>query len=230
MHEPAQGATEMVIVVTGGDPVDPAHLPPVPPGTKVVAADSGVDQAQALGLQIDIAIGDFDSVAPQALETARAAGAVIDEHPVAKDATDLELALDAALSFEPACVHVIGGHGGRLDHLLANALLLARPELASTTVTAQMGEARVSVGRSSVTVHGRPGELVTLLPIGGVARRVETEGLLYPLDGEDLVPGSTRGVSNELITDLATIALDGGVLLVIQPGQLGTHHQQETSP
>jgi thiamine pyrophosphokinase len=70
------------------------------------------------------------------------------------------------------------------------------------------------------------GDLVTLLPVHGPARRVTTTGLLYPLNGEDLNPGSTRGVSNELVDDQATVALDAGVLLAIQPGQLGTHHQE----
>jgi thiamine pyrophosphokinase len=230
VHKPAQGAREMVVVVTGGDPVDPAHLPPLPPGTRVVAADSGVEQAQALGLEIDVAIGDFDSVAPHALDAARDAGAAIDEHPAVKDATDLELALDRAIGLrDPAAthVHVLGGHGGRLDHLLANVLLLARDAYAGVTLTAQMGLGRVTVIRTSSVLAGPVGDLVTLLPVGGPARAVTTTGLLYPLTGEDLEPGSTRGVSNELVDDTARIDIAGGVLLAIQPGQLGTHHQQE---
>jgi thiamine pyrophosphokinase len=135
----AQGASDMVVVITGGDPVERAHLPDLPPGTRVVAADSGVEQAQALGLAIDLAVGDFDSVAPGALDVAAAAGATVERHPEAKDATDLELALDAARAFGSARIHVLGGHGGRFDHLLANALVLARPAYADVTITAQMG-------------------------------------------------------------------------------------------
>jgi thiamine pyrophosphokinase len=222
----AQGASDMVVVITGGDPVERAHLPDLPPGTRVVAADSGVEQAQALGLAIDLAVGDFDSVAPGALDVAAAAGATVERHPEAKDATDLELALDAARAFGSARIHVLGGHGGRFDHLLANALVLARPAYADVTITAQMGPARVAVVRAIATLRGPVGDLVTLLPVHGPARRVTTTGLLYPLNGEDLNPGSTRGVSNELVDDQATVALDAGVLLAIQPGQLGTHHQE----
>ena len=229
MHKAAQGATEVVIVVTGGEPVARGHLPPIDAGTLVVAADSGLDQARSLGLRVDVAVGDFDSASPEAVAAAEAAGATIHRHPAAKDATDLELALDVAIAFAPDRIHVLGGHGGRLDHLLANAVLLARPELDSAVVTARMGEARLSVVRTAATLHGPIGDLVTLLPIGGPARGVTTEGLLYPLDGEDLEPGTTRGVSNELVADPATVALAGGVLLAIQPGQLGTHHQQESN-
>jgi len=222
----APSASDMVVVITGGDPVERAHLPELPPGTRVIAADSGIEQAQALDLPIDLAVGDFDSVTPEALAAAREAGASIVQHPAAKDATDLELALDAALAMGARLVHVLGGHGGRLDHLLANALLLARPAYAGVAVTAQMGAARVAVVRTRATLRGPVGDLVTVLPVHGSAHGVTTQGLLYPLRGEDLHEGSTRGVSNELIDDPATVALTAGVLVAIQPGQLGTHHQE----
>ncbi|MET0903755.1 MAG: hypothetical protein ABWZ52_10990, partial [Acidimicrobiales bacterium] len=64
---------------------------------------------------------------------------------------------------------------------------------------------------------------VTLLPVHGPARAVTTTGLLYPLDAEDLHAGSTRGVSNELVHDPATVALTEGVLVAIQPGHRGAH-------
>jgi len=220
----APGASEMVIVVTGGDPVDPAHLPALSAGARVIAADSGVDRAMALGLRVDLAIGDFDSVDPASLRWAAGQGAAIERHPAAKDATDLELALDAAVREQPARIVVIGGHGGRLDHLLANALLLAAPAFAGVALVAQMGPARVTVVRDHVDLAGPVGDLVSLLAVHGGARGVRTGGLLYPLDDEDLLPGATRGVSNELTAGAATVSIRGGVLVAVQPGQVGTHH------
>ena len=222
----APGASEMVVVVTGGDPVDPSHLPELPPGTVVVAADSGIDHAQALGLVVDVAIGDFDSVSPGGLARATEAGAAIERHPVAKDATDLELALDAAFALGPRRIHVLGGHGGRLDHLLANVLLLAAPVYATVALTAQMGAARVTVVRGVAELHGPLGDVVSLVAAHGAARGVTTTGLLFPLAHEDLQPGSTRGISNELVDVSATVTVDDGVLLAVQPGQLGPHHQE----
>lgn len=226
----AQGASDMVLVVTGGDPVDPAHVPVGVPGMQVVAADSGIEHALALGLRVDVAVGDFDSVDPAALEAVREAGAVADAHPAAKDATDLELAMAVAVGLGARHVHVLGGHGGRLDHLLANALLLAAPAFADVRTTAQMGPARVAVVRSEseATLEGPVGDLVTLLPVRGPAVGVTTSGLLYPLAGEDLAPGTTRGVSNELVAAIATVALSAGVLLAVQPGELGAHHREVT--
>jgi thiamine pyrophosphokinase len=221
---------QTVVVVTGGDPLAPAQLPELPRGATVVAADSGVDQAQALGLAVDLAVGDFDSVSAAGLEQATARGAEVFRHPAAKDHTDLELALESALALGPARIVVLGGHGGRLDHLLANALLLATDRLAGVDVVAQMGPARVTVVRSdrSAALVGPVGDLVTLLPAHGPARGVRTEGLLYALADEDLLPGTTRGVSNELVAAPAAVSLREGVLLAVQPGLAGTHHLRST--
>lgn len=214
----APGASDSTwIVVTGGDPIDRAALAGIPAGTPVIAADSGVDHALALGLRVDVAIGDFDSVSAVGLDDAAAAGAVVERHPVAKDATDLELALDAALERGARRVHVLGGHGGRLDHLLANALLLASPRYESLELTAQMGTASVTVVRSEASLTGAVGDTLSLLAVHGPALGVTTAGLRYPLHDEDLHAGSTRGVSNELVTPSATVRLRGGTLLVVQP-------------
>jgi thiamine pyrophosphokinase len=68
-------------------------------------------------------------------------------------------------------------------------------------------------------LHGAPGDLVSLVPVHGPATGVTTEGLRYPLRGEDLVPGSTRGVSNVLLGTEAVVRLETGVLLAVQPGK-----------
>jgi thiamine pyrophosphokinase len=220
----ANESSTTVVVVTGGDPLDGVDLPALPDDAIVVAADSGVDRAEALGLRVDVAVGDFDSVTRGGLDRAERLGAKVERHPEAKDATDLELALDVARSLGPRRVVVLGGHGGRLDHLLANALLLAQPALVDVDVVAQMGAARVTVVRRRAELHGRAGDLVTLLPLHGPAEGVVTDGLLYPLRDEDLLPGSTRGVSNELVAATAVVTVRAGTLLAVQPGLAGTHH------
>lgn len=221
----AARSTRTIVVVTGGDALAPEQLPALPHDALVVAADSGVDRAQALGLRVDVAVGDFDSVSAGGLEQATAAGAAVDRHPTAKDATDLELALATALAHEPRRIVVLGGHGGRLDHLLGNALALAHPSLAGVEVVAQMGAALVTVVRPGppASLEGPVGGLVTLLPVHGPALGVRTDGLRYPLLDEDLAAGSTRGVSNELVAPPATVSLREGVLLAVQPGAAGLH-------
>jgi thiamine pyrophosphokinase len=187
-------------------------------GALVVAADSGLARAAELGLDVDVVVGDFDSVDPAALDAAMASGVSVERHPVEKDATDLELAMAAAVRRGATRVVVVDAGGGRLDLSLANLLLLASPDYAGVAVEAVVGQARVHVVRDRLVLHGRPGERLSLLPVNGPAVRVATDGLRYPLLREDLPPGTTRGCSNELVADTAVVSLEEGVLLCVLPG------------
>jgi thiamine pyrophosphokinase len=209
---------ETVVVVAGGDPPRRDAALAVPAGAPVIAADGGLEHAVALGLHVATVVGDFDSVHADALSRATAAGTLAVRHPEAKDATDLELALDAALELRPARVLVVSGDGGRLDHLLATLLLLASPRYADVQVDAEVGAASVHVVRRERILRGRPGALVSLLPLHGAAEGVRTEGLEYPLAGERLEPGSSRGVSNVFVGESARVTVEQGVLAAVLPG------------
>ncbi len=215
----SEGSDRTAIVFTGGDSPDPAVREVLPADAYVIAADSGLDHANHLGIAVHQVVGDFDSVTPDALAAAERAGARIDRHPTAKDATDLELALDAARAVAKRIV-VVGGDGGRLDHLLGTALLLGSAAYADRTILAYLGPATVHVIRSATTLTGVPGELVTLLAMHGPAHGVRTSGLLYPLRAETLHPGSSRGVSNEFTHRTAEVTVSAGVLLAVQPSHL----------
>jgi thiamine pyrophosphokinase len=207
-----------VAVVCGGDEPAGELLAGLPDDTWVIAADGGIAHAFALGLPVHEAVGDFDSASTADVARARAGGARIETHPVAKDATDLELALTAALAHMPDRIVVLGGHGGRFDHWLANALLLGAPAFAGPRIEARMGGATITVVRGVVKLVGSPGELVSLLPVNGPALGVTTAGLLYPLVGEDLPTGTSRGVSNVFVDSSAGVSVETGVVLAVQPG------------
>ena len=211
---------ETIVVVAGGHPFQ-ARLPELPEASFVIAADGGVDRALALDLHVDVAIGDFDSVTPAGLAAVEAAGARIERHPAAKDATDLELALDAALALGPSRILLIGSSGGRLDHLLGSLLLLGDERYAGVTVDARLGAARAHVIRGTRTLAGAPGELLSLLPLHAAAEGVTTEGLEYPLRDETLPPGTSRGTSNVFAAPEARITVTRGCLLAVRPAPEG---------
>jgi thiamine pyrophosphokinase len=206
------------IVVIAAGAVEPGVRSRLPAGAIVVAADGGVDSALALGLDVATAVGDFDSVTPAGLARVEADGARIERHPAEKDATDLELALDAAVRLGAARVVVVGDGGGRLDHLLAGLLLLGRERYAALELDAFLGRAIAHIVRRDRTFAGEPGELISLLPLHGPATGVVTEGLVYPLRSETLEPGSSRGVSNVFAGTEARVTVAQGVLAVLRPG------------
>jgi thiamine pyrophosphokinase len=218
--EGGKGVTRAAIVLAGGDAADPGLRSRLPDDAVVIAADSGLHQAEPLGLHVHYVVGDLDSADASAVERARAAGAIIDRHPAEKDATDLELAFDVASDRGAQAITVVGGAGGRLDHFLANIAVLASERFAHLEVDAYVGAAYVAVlqgGRPPHPIAGPPGSLVTLLPTGGDACGITTSGLQYPLRGATLRPGTSRGVSNVLVDACASVGLERGTLLMIQP-------------
>jgi thiamine pyrophosphokinase len=227
-------AQDTVIVVSGGIASGELSGVIVPAARHVIAADSGAATAFELGLTVDELIGDLDSASAEQQRRVVDSGGRIDRHPEAKDATDLELALAAAVTQEPPPrrIVVLGGAGGRLDHLLAGVLLLASQNWAGadstrTHVEAWLGRAKVTVIRGRAVLEAKtPGELVSLMAVGGMARGVTASGLLYELRGADLEPGISLGVSNEFVQVRATISVSDGVILAVQPGEMGTHYLQ----
>lgn len=213
-----------VVVMAGGEAPEPGALAGLPPDAVCVAADSGYDHAIALGLAVVALVGDLDSVSPAGLARAEAAaargGLAIERHPADKDQTDLELALHRAVALAPERIVVAGIGGGRVDHLLGNLAVLADPRWARAALDGLIDGAWIRVVHAdrARTLTGQEGELVSLLPVNGDAEEVTTTGLRWPLRGETLRAGSSRGVSNLFAAPRATVALTGGALFAIQPG------------
>ena len=212
------------LIFAGGEPVHPRWHSEIQDrarlGALVIAADSGIEHAHSLNLVASLLIGDLDSATTEAIERARSEGTVIDEHSADKDETDLALALRAARTARVTHATVLGVGGGRTDHLFANALLLAQDTYADLIIDARFGPDLLTVVRARTTLTGAPGDLVTLLAVGGTARGVTTSGLRWQLNSEQLEPGSSRGVSNEMIAAEAVIQIESGVLLTIQPAPI----------
>lgn len=205
--------TRTVVVVAGGDPILEDVIGDLPEGAFVVAADSGLDHALAIGLEVDLIIGDLDSVAASSLAASR--GIPIEQYPAHKDHTDLELALDAAVRLAADRVIVIGGYGGRVDHFLANTAAIASPQLSTCEVEWLCGSSHIFVVRHSTQLHGTKGDIVSLIPVGGPVLGVKTSGLQWDLDDETLDPYSARGVSNAFTRPFAHVEIQQGTLLAI---------------
>jgi thiamine pyrophosphokinase len=211
-------AGRQVVVLCGGEPPSARARELVVVDSVVLAADSGLHHGPALDLDADRVIGDFDSAEPARVARAEERGAVLERHPAAKDATDLELALDRAVRLGRDIV-VLGGGGGRLDHLLANVSLLAAPRLRGRRVRAVFGPALVEIlhGPAVQQLAGPVGSLVSIVPLSGAVRGITTAGLRYPLADEDLPFGTSRGISNEMARPTATVRVRAGTAAVVQP-------------
>jgi len=182
----------------------------------VIAADSGAATALAFDMLPDLVIGDLDSIDDATRTRLQRDGVPFETYPRAKDATDSQLALERAIREAPEELLLLGFvNGPRLDMTVANVLLLALSP-SGTALLDEESEARILHGPAKHCWAAESSELISLLPLGGNAEGVRTEGLLYPLNGEALRFGDTRGVSNEPSQSEVAVALQEGRLLIVR--------------
>jgi thiamine pyrophosphokinase len=202
-----------VIVFAGGEVPPREVVTDLPTAELVVAADGGLKVAEVLGISVDVLVGDLDSVDPEL-----PGHLIVERHPEDKDATDLELAFELIARDWPERVVVVGGAGGRADHELATASLICSSRWAPIEeIDWVTGRARSHVVRGHRQIHGDVGTLISLIPYGGDATDVRTKGLRWELDGDTLSTGSTRGVSNLMISPVVDVRIGSGVLLAVLP-------------
>jgi thiamine pyrophosphokinase len=209
------------VIIANGDPPSARDVARwLQAGDRLICADGGAVAAHRLGLHPNDLIGDFDSLPNDLLQQLVADGARLHRHPAAKDETDLELALLLAAA-ERHDIVVLGALGGRVDHALANMLLLAMPQLRGIRTQLAHGSDCIQLidarqAPATLRLSGNPGDTVSLLPFGGDAHAIHTRGLAYSLKNESLFVGPARGVSNVLLDEEAFIELGIGMLLCIQ--------------
>jgi thiamine pyrophosphokinase len=188
------------------------------PPELVIAADGGALKAEGLGYPPRVVVGDADSLAATEVARLRATGTEILIHPADKDESDTELALNEALDRGATRIVIIGAFGGRrLEHTLANVLLLASERVRGRDICLADGASTLRVMHDSerLDIVGAPTDYVSLLPLTWHVSRVTTVGLRYVLNGETLDQGPARGLSNELTTASATIQIGQGRLAVV---------------
>ena len=204
------------LIVAGGTPNElPNDVIGLGPFDMVVCANGGVHNAMRLGLVPNIVVGDLDSLSTTERTRLEATQCRFLIHPAAKDETDLELALLWCAAQGATKITVIGAFGDRPDHTLANLLLLTHRRLRSIEVCLYSRRWRVWLVRHQITLTGRIGDTVSLIPITARVTGIETQGLEYPLHGQSLLRGPARGVSNVMTAPVASVRCRSGLLMVM---------------
>lgn len=179
----------------------------------VIAVDGGFAHVEALGIAPDMAVGDFDSLGyvPECRRVSR--------HPVKKDKSDMELALEKAVAWDHDELVVYGALGGRLDHTLANLQLFAKFSEQGHYVTAiaDAYAVRLITGPDVFRLPAVAAGTVSVFSANDCAQGVIETGLSYSLDDEPLSNRTSRGLSNELTGQAASVAVESGTLYVLYP-------------
>lgn len=177
-----------------------------------IAADGGARHAR---LQLEraphVVIGDMDSLDGETRAWLEANNVEMLQYPRAKDETDLELAILLARERGATETLILGASGGRADQWLANVMLLTRsPNVKLTDATTEMW-----MGTGNEQIEGHAGDVISLIPLDPTVTGITTTGLEYPLRGETLERGSTRGISNVMLGERAGVRWNAGTLLLV---------------
>jgi thiamine pyrophosphokinase len=177
----------------------------------IIAADGGTRHALALSKIPNVIIGDMDSFNVERSTL----NAQLIQFSRDKNETDLELAIQHALTLNPEQVLILAALGGRLDQTLGNIALVSNVERLTFNVVLDDGIEEVFFCHDNVQINGAAGDLVSLIPWQGEVTGVVTTDLKWPLRDETLYPNKTRGISNEMLGDTAAVQIKSGLLLVV---------------
>jgi thiamine pyrophosphokinase len=182
----------------------------------VVCADGGIRHLKVLGLLPHIIIGDFDSALPEDKLYFKEKKIKFVSHPSRKNETDTELCVSWALLNHATDITLLGVTGTRLDHTLANVFLLKK--LAGLGIPARIIDKHntIHVITDQIELKGRPGDLLSLLPVAEKAAGITIKGLEYPLVDATLEMGSSLGISNVFKETTVLVSVREGILMVIQ--------------
>jgi thiamine pyrophosphokinase len=205
-------ASMTAVILTGGEAPDPEQVREACAGASmVIAADSGLDTAIAAKVEVDLVVGDFDSLSSRDL--LRQYGDAVREYPAAKDHTDTEIAVQAARDAGAERVVIVGGGGGRLDHLVGILRLFEREDGPNAWLTREYRVERIDTG---IVLSGRIGDVVSFFPVGGDVCEMSSSGLRWNLDGLRWGRGD-MGISNEFASPRVEVQMKSGRLVMIKP-------------
>ena len=179
----------------------------------LIAVDGGANKLVKTKFFPDLIIGDMDSISRNSLKKFIKAKQL--KFPVEKDKIDLELALDYCIKEKFSEIIILGAIGSRADMTLTNILVLTQiPKKIKAKIIHENQEIYL-IPKKKFSVHGIPGEKISLFPVKGQIKGLTLKGFKYELKNHDLKFGLGIGLSNEFKNKKAWITAKDGLLLCV---------------
>lgn len=183
----------------------------------IIGIDGGANHLHKMNIVPEYVVGDLDSIENDVLDYLTEKGCEFYKYPCKKNETDSELGILLAMEKENMCIDFYAALGGRIDHELANIGLLyyslnkgLYPRIITETEDIYILE------DDELSIAGKPGDLVSVIPFKGDAKGVTLRGLEYPLDEFDMEYSIPRGISNVMVEDVCEINVIDGCLLIVK--------------
>lgn len=182
----------------------------------VICADKGGEYLFKLALTPDLLIGDFDSIALDALSFLKNSKAIIETYPKEKDYTDSELCVEKAISLGATEIIMLGFTGTRIDHLLGNIGLLEKCLKKGIEAYIVDDNNRIFLAGGPTLLRGSIGAYLSLQAFTGEVKGLTLKGVKYPLENYNLKPWSCYTVSNVITETEISIDFKEGILIIIE--------------
>lgn len=206
------------IVVIGGNCPSKEKLQKIIQADNLLeAADSGLIPLEDAGFVPDFIIGDMDSL-DDVKRLEKYPREIVVQYPHDKDYTDTELALEHLWGKGCDEVWIVGGGGGRIDHLFALYTLFEREKAPDSWFIPGYELRLIKTGTNP---HLRNGCQISFFPLGTGPWKIKSKGLKWPLDDLPWKRGFCS-VSNVVIDDIQELnPIQGRFLLVIPDDEEG---------
>ena len=201
-----------VLLISGGRKPSIDWFNEVKQNRPIYCIDHGIDFCKKIDTLPELLIGDLDSAASESVQWALDNNVKIERHPVDKDFTDTQLALNQINDSSFAVI--TGVFGGRLDHLFSTLFTCAGSQVNSCLADNREIVLFVSTNES-VTLKFKTKPLaLSLLPITDICRGINIDGVHWPLQFADLKQSIPNAISNRVESKKVNISIKEGKLAV----------------
>ena len=198
----------LFLILLGGELTVTPRLKRQISGARVIAADSGMKHAEALGVEAELWIGDFDSSDAALLE--RYADVPRITFPPDKAQTDGDLAIDEALSRGATRLILAGALGGpRSDHAAHHQMKMLALALSGIDVFLTSGSEEAWPLLPGGREFDFPNGTIFSVNVFDDLKSLTISGARWPLCSQDIKFGSSMTVSNQTL-DVLNISMGKG--------------------
>jgi thiamine pyrophosphokinase len=184
-----------------------------------IGVDRGSLRIMEAGIHLHGVFGDFDSISKEELKQVQEQSDHFFDFPPEKDATDLELALEWAYKQVPDRITIYGATGGRMDHTLANIMMLSEEKHMQQGVPTRIVDLNNEIRLyepGSYILEETALKYISFIPITEEIEGMTLVNFKYPLSNVTLHRGRTLSVSNELNSKTGNFSFSNGILLVVR--------------
>lgn len=204
--------TQEWLILADGEPLSEKKLLFLAQNKQVLVLDGAYDIALQAGLNINVLLGDFDTISSHSLSKARLTTQVI--HTPDQNKTDLAKGIEYIDQHEAgAAISIAAATGRRLQHTVHNLRLLKRYYKKTRPITLYSENEVISYYEDAeIILNGQAQDSIGLL--GFPKATITTSGLKYDVTDYTMDFENKDSICNELASEKAVIKIQGGVLVI----------------